>query len=88
MNQQKQAVGTVRVSDVAIDGLLAGVAAGIAMAIILELTSLITGASLGSMLARLDPSGTLSSINGLLAHIAVSGIYGLVFGIVYKMIRS
>ncbi|MCO6452221.1 MAG: hypothetical protein J5I90_15675 [Caldilineales bacterium] len=87
-NHTKQVTGAGRASDIAIDGLLAGVAAGVVMAVALELIGLVTGSSFGAMLARLDPGGASSTVNGLLAHIAVSGIYGLVFGLLYKLVRS
>ena len=87
MNQQNQTMSAVKTGDVAIDGLLAGVGAGVVMAAVLELIGVVSGASLGATIALFDPSGGLAPINGLFAHIAVSGIYGLVFGLLFKLSR-
>jgi hypothetical protein len=72
------------VGDAAVDGLLAGIAAGIVMAAYLVGVSLF-GEGV-AVLNRFDPSGA-SPVVGTLMHLAVSGVYGAVFGIVSNWIR-
>lgn len=73
------------VGDAAVDGLLGGVAAGIVMAMYLVAVSLIGGEGL-AVLSRFDPNGA-SPMIGTLLHLAVSGVYGAVFGIGWKYAR-
>ena len=69
----------VMVGDAAVDGLLGGVIAGIAMAVYLVVVNLIGGEGF-AVLIRFDPNGA-SPLVGTLLHLAVSGVYGAVFGI-------
>lgn len=72
-------------SDALIDGLLAGIGAGAAMVLLLLLTGLLGGgeaASIGIILSRFDPLGAGNPMTGLFTHIAVSAIYGLLFGLI------
>lgn len=73
------------VGDAAVDGLLGGVAAGAAMAAYLVGVSLFGGEGL-AVLNRFDPNGA-SPVVGALMHLAVSGVYGAAFGIVFKWVR-
>ncbi len=68
--------------DIAVDGLLAGLGAGIAMAIVLVVVGLFTGEMPWTLFARFDPSGRAQPFVGILAHLAVAGVYGLLFGLV------
>jgi hypothetical protein len=73
------------VGDAAVDGLLGGVAAGIAMAIYLVIVSGFGGEG-WAVLARFDPNQTSPGM-GALVHLAVSGVYGAVFGVVRSALR-
>ncbi len=66
--------------DAAVDGLLAGGGAGVLMAAYLILAGLAMGEGLTTILGRFDPGGTASPVVGALTHLAVSGIYGALFG--------
>lgn len=70
-------------SDAAIDGLLSGVLAGLAMAAYLALAMLAAGLSPLATLALFAPEPQSGPLVGLLAHLAVSGIYGVLFGMGY-----
>jgi hypothetical protein len=73
----------ISASDAAIDGLLSGVQAGLVMATYLVLTGWLGG---GDPLARLSlfaPDPKSGPLVGLLAHLAVSAIYGVLFGVGY-----
>lgn len=74
--------------DAAVDGLLAGTGGGIAMAGVLVASGLLSGAGPAATLARFDPSGmgVASPLTGALLHLAVSAVYGLLFGVIYRLI--
>lgn len=73
------------IGDAAVDGLLGGVVAGGAMAAYLVVVNLIAGEGI-AVLARFDPDGA-SPFLGTLLHLAVSGVYGAMFGIAWKYVR-
>jgi hypothetical protein len=75
-------------SDAAVEGLLAGVGGGIAMAAVLVASGLLAGAGPASTLARFAPSdaGAALPLTGGLIHLAVSAVYGLLFGVLYRLI--
>lgn len=67
--------------DVAVDGLIAGLPAGVGMAIVLALTGLLSDRQLLATLGYFDPSQDGNWLTGLLAHLAVAAIYGMVFAL-------
>ncbi len=69
------------IGETAVDGLLAGLVGGVAMALFLVMTGWLTGTPPLTTLAYFDPAQTGSWLTGLLAHLAVSAIYGVVFGL-------
>jgi hypothetical protein len=74
--------------DAAVDGLLAGAVAGIAMAAYLVVIGLVVGEGPAVVLARFDPSEAraASPLIGAVMHLAVSAVYGLLFGLIYRLI--
>jgi hypothetical protein len=75
---------TSSAGEAAVDGMLAGIGAGLAMAVYLVGAGWLSGEAPGQMLARFDPSGGTSPLLGMLAHLAVAGIYGLVFALAWR----
>ena len=73
-----------KAGDAAVNGLFGGLVAGVGMAIALVITGLVTGSSVPTTLARFDPSNSGEALTGAVAHLAVSGIYGLVFGLIWS----
>jgi hypothetical protein len=73
-------------SDTAVDGLLAGLVGGAAMALFLVVIGWLTGTPPLTTLAYFDPAQTGSWLTGLLAHLAVSAIYGVVFGLLLGIV--
>lgn len=72
----------MNLGDSAADGLLSGLGAGVVMAVYLAAAALLTGASVAATFARFAvKSGASSPLSGILLHLAVSGVYGLPFGI-------
>ena len=74
------------VGDTAVDGLLAGLVGGVAMALFLVVAGWLTGTPPQTTLAYFDPAQTGSWLTGLLAHLAVSAIYGVVFGLLMGVV--
>jgi hypothetical protein len=62
--------------DTAVDGLLAGLAGGLVMSLILVAADWLIGRSPLLSLGYFDPAGTGNWLTGLLAHLAVSALYG------------
>ena len=74
------------VGDTAVDGLLAGLVGGVAMALFLVVIGWLSGAPPQTTLAYFAPAQTGSWLTGLLSHLAVSAIYGVVFGLLMGMV--
>jgi hypothetical protein len=72
--------------DSAVDGLLAGIVAGLGMAAYLILTSLFRGISPAVILGYFDPGMVGQWLTGTLAHLAVSGVYGVVFALLLAVV--
>ena len=72
--------------DAAVDGLLAGAAAGVAMLAYLVLAGLLAGEGPASVLIRFDPAKHGSPLTGAVVHLAVSAVYGLLFGVIYRWV--
>ena len=72
--------------DAAVDGLLSGIAAGIVMAVYLIVVGLVTGEAPGMVLSRFDPGEKPSPLTGALMHLAVAGVYGMLFALGRRLI--
>ena len=72
--------------DAAVDGMLAGAVGGIAMAGVLIVSAWLTGEGPVRMLTRFAPVGSASPLTGAMIHLAVSAVYGLLFGVIYRLI--
>ncbi len=72
------------IGDIAVDGLLAGMAAGLIMGVILILLGLLDGVGPVEMLGRFDPAGGGAAALGGLLHLAVSGLYGVGFALLFR----
>ncbi|MDQ4074766.1 MAG: DUF1440 domain-containing protein [Chloroflexota bacterium] len=71
--------------DAAVDGLLGGLGGGIVMGIYLLGVSLLMGESPLVMLARFA-ADTQGPTSGALMHLAVSAVYGTLFGLIWSVI--
>jgi hypothetical protein len=75
--------------DAAVAGLLHGLAAGLAMAAFLVIAGLLRGQGLAETLAAFTLSGqpeASNAVTGLLGHLAVAGVYGLIWGLAWRVI--
>ncbi len=79
---------TTKIGDAAVDGLLAGLGAGVLMALVLALSGLFGGAGIAGTLALFTPFGSPGPLAGAISHLAVSAIYGAVFGVLYAPLRG
>lgn len=72
--------------DVAVDGLLAGLLAGLVMGAFLVVADWIAGISPAETLGRFDPGAETSAFVGTLFHLALSGLYGVVYALVFRVL--
>lgn len=75
--------------DAAVGGLLHGLAAGLAMAAVFVLAGLLRGQGPAETLAAFTLSGqpvASNALTGLLGHLAVAGVYGLIWGLAWRAI--
>jgi len=72
----------IRAGDAAVDGLISGIVAGAVMALYLVIAGWLLGTDAGTMLARFDPGEATSPLRGALMHLAVSGVYGIVYALI------
>lgn len=84
--KEKAILNHLTLGEAAVDGLLAGVIAGLAMAITLLVASLVYGRSLMEAQSLISVGVTAEPTLGLLSHLAVSGVYGIVFGLMDYLI--
>ncbi len=74
------------VGDAAVEGLMYGIVAGLAMAAFIVLIELLSGVAPFAVLGYFDGGGNASPFVGLFTHVAVSGIYGVGFGIAARLV--
>ncbi|HNB51474.1 MAG TPA: hypothetical protein PK530_06005 [Anaerolineales bacterium] len=74
--------------DAAVDGLLAGLVAGVVMAGYLLITGVVSGDDLVMILGRFSPGEPVTPVAGALSHLAVAGIYGVVFGMLARFVQK
>jgi hypothetical protein len=58
--------------------------AGLVMVAFLIIAGLLGGVDPSSMMSRFDPSDAASPLTGVLAHMAVAGVYGAIFGLIWR----
>jgi hypothetical protein len=69
-------------------GLINGLLAGAAMLAVLALGGLLTGEAPADLLARFSTGQTTTPAAGALLHLAVSGVYGAVFGLLIYLLPA
>lgn len=76
------------IGDTAVDGLIAGLMAGVGMAIYLVIAGLLSSQGLVETLGLFDPALASNALTGTVAHLAVSAIYGVVFGLIMTAVSK
>ena len=74
------------VGDAVIDGLFTGLLAGLGMAAVLVLAGWTGGEQPAQVLGRFAPQQLNAPLSGFLLHLAVSGIYGMVYGVIWMLV--
>jgi hypothetical protein len=69
------------IGDTAVDGLTAGLVSGIAMVLVLIIGGLLEQTPPLQIVGYFDPAQGGGWLTGLLAHLAVSAIYGVIFAL-------
>ncbi len=75
----------IRTEDVLVNGLFTGLLAGLIMLIFLILASGSISIPPAEVMGMFDPAGSANMVAGAAAHLAVSGVYGLIFGLLWKL---
>ncbi len=88
MRESKQVLYRARkLSDVTLDGLFGGLAGGAAMAVYLVLWGWMDGETPQTVLGLFDPDRRGIPLTGLLTHLAISAVYGILFGLIWWALR-
>jgi len=74
-------------SDAIIDGLIAGLISGLVMGFVILLGELLLGDNPAEVLSWFVPAGAATPMLGALVHLAMSAIYGIVFGWLWHLFR-
>jgi hypothetical protein len=72
----------VSAGDAAVSGLFSGLLAGIVMGLYLVFAGLLAGQGVAGYLAYFGLGKAVTPLAGLMLHLAISGIYGIIFGVV------
>lgn len=72
-------------SDAIVSGLFKGLLGGAAMAVVIAGWSLLAGQGI-SYLGNFSASAAVSPLQGLLMHLAMSGIYGMLYGLIHHLV--
>lgn len=75
----------IRTEDALVNGLFTGFIAGLAMLAFLILTSGFHSFTPAEIMGMFDPGGSANLLAGAAAHLAVSAVYGLMFGGLCKL---
>jgi hypothetical protein len=74
--------------DAAVSGLFGGLGAGALMIGFLALAGLLSGQGAGGYLRYFTAGEDASPVHGLLTHLAVSGVYGMLYGLGLRLVRG
>jgi hypothetical protein len=87
-NQEQMDARRASFGDRAVDGLFGGLWAGAVMGLYLILVGLFSGDSIGAVLSQfaLDPAA--AALTGLVSHLAVSALYGILFGLISRLLAQ
>jgi len=72
--------------DSAVDGLFGGLLAGLLMAIFLIVVAWVGGEGPAQFLSRFDLQATPTPLLGGLIHLALSGVYGIAYGLAFWLL--
>lgn len=85
-NSSVHSKGQSSISETVVEGLFAGVAAGVVMLVYLLASGLLSGEAAGVVLGHFSIQTPPDPLQGALLHLAVSSIYGMLFGVVMSLL--
>ena len=85
-NQERMEARRASFGDRAVDGLFGGLWAGAAMGLYLILVGMFSGESISAVLSRFAFEPGAAPLTGLLSHLAVAALYGILFGLVSRLL--
>jgi hypothetical protein len=85
-NRIAHSKGQSSISETVVEGLFAGLAAGAVMLIYLLVSGLLSGETVALVLGRFSIQTPPDPLQGALLHLAVSSIYGMLFGVVMGLL--
>ena len=85
-NSSTHSKGQFSISEMVVEGLFAGLAAGAVMLIYLLASGLLSGETVALVLGRFSIQTPPDPLQGALLHLAVSSIYGMLFGVVMGLL--
>lgn len=89
VNKNEQVmVSDITAGETAVDGLVGGLVAGLIMTVVLALFGLVRGEGPLILLGRFTNGDIASPWMGLLRHLAVSAVYGLLFGMIVWVFKK
>lgn len=88
MNKQRSDIQNESWGDTAVSGLLAGIMAGVVMAAFISAAGFVGGSSVADVLARFGAGEGTAPVVGLLTHLAVSGVYGIAWAYLLRIVRT
>lgn len=86
MQGKQETVRSKSLGDLAVDGLLWGLGAGFIMVAFLLGMGMVEGVAPAAVLVRFGLSDSATAVTGLLGHLAVSAVLGLLWGVLYGSI--
>jgi uncharacterized membrane protein YagU involved in acid resistance len=86
METSKRVGKAIGFGDAAVEGLLNGIFAGAVMAALVLAIQVLGGVAPLTALGYFDAGGNASPLVGLFTHVAVSGIYGVIFSLLMLMV--
>jgi len=86
MSDNINTIRSLSSGDRAVSGLLGGFLGGLAMGGVIILAGLLVGDGWQQALNRFNPFGQQSPLQGILLHLGVSGVYGIVYGLLQPVV--
>lgn len=76
------------IGDNAVEGLFAGLLAGVGVGLFLLIVGLLSGNTIASLLQVSGADPAASPLEQLLMHLAITGVYGALFGVLYRLLAG
>jgi hypothetical protein len=86
VNSKSASIKYDSLADRAIDGLFSGLLAGILMGVVMILGGILVGENPADLLQRFGTGSSPAPLQGGLIHLAVSGVYGVGFSLLFSAV--